>query len=297
MGVFKKGEKSEKAEKQKKKKEKEPQYIRSPLNTEMINYRVYYMSKKEYIINFGVAFLCSGVVSLIFYGGQFRDEQGYVTTMTTISNIVIFIMIGLIAAKYFLPIREKQLKEKRKGLLTQQFRSLLEALAVALSSGMNMTESLISSLDDLKNQYSDDAYIVLEVQEMIVGLQNNIPIEQMIEFLGERSQIEDIRNFGIVFSVCYRAGGNMKDVVRRTNDIISEKMGINEEIETALSSNKTQFNAMMCVPVIMVLLLRLMSSSFSAGFSTIVGVIAMTVAISIFAVAYKLGQKIMDIKG
>ena len=114
---------------------------------------------------------------------------------------------------------------------------------------------------------------------------------------GERSQIDDIKNFGVVFEVCYRAGGNIKDIVRRTNDIISEKIEVGEEIETALASNKSQFTAMMVIPVIMMLLLRMMSSSFAAAFATAPGVIAITIAIGFFLAAYRLGQKIMDIKG
>ena len=132
---------------------------------------------------------------------------------------------------------------------------------------------------------------------MIDGMQNSIPIEEMLVSLGERSEIEDIKNFGAVFEICYRAVGNMKDIVRRTNSIISEKIEISEEIETALTSNKSQFTAMMVIPVVLVLLLRLMSSSFAASFATAPGVIAITIAIGIFIGAYKIGQKIMDIKG
>ena len=153
-------------------------------------------------------------------------------------------------------MRCQQLKDKRKKELTQQFRSLLEALAVSLSSGMNMSESLVSAFNDLKIEYSENAYIVSEVKEMIDGIQNNIPIEDMMKSLGERSEIEDINNFGTVFEICYRAGGNMKDIVRRTNNIIGEKIEIANEIETALASNKSQFSAMMVIPVVLMLMLR-----------------------------------------
>lgn len=88
----------------------------------------------------------------------------------------------------------------------------------------------------------------------------------------------------------------MKDIIRRTNGIISEKIEISEEIETALSSNKSQFSAMMIIPVVLVLMLRMMSSSFSASFATVPGIIAITIAIGIFIAAYRLGQRIMDIR-
>ncbi len=279
------------------KKVKEPQYIASALNTPMLNYRTYVMSGKEKTTTFLLSFVIGGILGLTFYGGQFRDADGLATRATLISNIIIFTLVGIAACFVFYPIRCEKLKDKRRRELTQQFRSLLEALAVSLSSGMNMTESLTGAYGDLKAEYSEKAYIVDEVREMIDGIQNNIPIEEMMESLGERSQIDDIKNFGVVFEICYRAGGNMKEIVRRTNNIVSEKIEISEEIETALASNKSQFTAMMVVPVVMMLLLRTMSSSFSASFATLPGVIAITIAIGLFVVAYRLGQKIMDIKG
>jgi tight adherence protein B len=279
------------------KKVNEPEYILSRLNTKMLNYKIYVMSAKEKLLYFILAFIAGGVVGLTFYGGLFKDSDGNATLATSISNLIVFAAVGLIAAKIFIPMRTKQLQQKRLQELTMQFRSLLETLAVSLSSGMNMSESLQGALEDLRQQYSHEAYIVKEVSEMISGVQNNIPIEETMGFLGERSGIEDIKNFSVVFAVAYRAGGNLKDIVRRTNSIISEKIEISGEIETALSSNKTQFTAMMIIPVVMVLLLKSMSSDFAAGFSSIVGVVAITIAIGIFVLAYKLGQKIMDVKG
>lgn len=278
------------------KKNQEPQFIMSALNSPMLNYKIYVMNNQEKMMTFLMAFVVGGIVGLTFYGGQFRDVDGIATTATSISNIVIFILAGIIACFVFFPMRCKQLQEKRKRELTMQFRSLLEALAVSLSSGMNMSEALVSAYSDLKVEYSETAYIVAEVKEMIDGVQNNIPIEEMMKSLGERSQIDDIRNFGIVFEICYRAGGNMKDIVRRTNSIISEKIEITEEIQTALTSNKSQFNAMMVIPVVLMIMLRMMSSSFAASFATAAGIFAITIAIGIFYVAYRLGQKIMDVK-
>lgn len=279
------------------KKEQEPQYIMSPLNTPMLNYKAYYMNKKEKIITFFIAFIVGGVAGLAFYGGQFKDEDGLSTTATFIYDIILFCVIGIVANIIYTPMRKKKLKQKRKTELTKQFRSFLEAIAVSLSSGMNISDSLNGTYNDLVTEYSEDAYIVAEVKEMIEGMQNNIPIEDMIDSFGERSEIDDIKNFSMVFGVAYKAGGNIKDIVKKTNNIISEKIEITNEIETALTSNKSQFSAMMCIPVVMMLLLRLMSTTFSSSFATIPGIVAMSIAIVIFIISYKLGQKIMDIKG
>ena len=279
------------------KKERGPQYIMSALNTPMINYNEYYMNGQETFVTFLISFVGGGLVGLVFYGNQFLDEEGNTTLASMICNLILFVVIGLIAFKFFKSMRTEQLLAKRKKELRKQFRSFLETLAVSLSSGMNILDSLLSSYNDLKVEYSEDAYIVAEVKEMIDGMQNNVPIEDMMASLGERSSIEDVKNFGIVFELCYRAGGNMKEVVRRTSDIISEKIQIEAEIETALTSNKSQFSVMMVIPVVMVLMIRTMMTAFAKSFSTVPGVIAVSVAVGIFIGAYKLGTKLTDIKG
>lgn len=278
-------------------KTKEPEYLVSALNTPMLNYREYYMTGQEKLVTFLIAAAAGALVGMSFYGGLFPDEDGNATTATLISNIVVIVLSALIANLVYFPLRTKQLKKKRKALLTAQFRSLLDSMAVSISSGMNVSDAILKSRSDLVSEFSEESLIVKEVDELIRGVKNNIRIEEMMRFFGERSEINDIVNFASVFEICYRAGGNMKDIIRRTSNIISEKISINAEIETTLSSNKLQFSAMLVVPVVLVLLLRSMSSSFAASFATSAGVIANTVAIGIFVLAYKIGDKILKVKG
>ena len=273
-----------------------PKYIKSELNTPMLNYREYYFSMQERLMNLLIGFLGGGVVGLVFYGGLFRDADGYRTAATYISDIIIFVIVGLIGYAVVTPIRKNSLQEKREVILTKQFRSLLASLATSLSGGMNMQEAMTAARNDLIHEYSKESYIVDEVEEMLAGTRNNIPLEDTIRSFGERSGIEDITNFGIVFAMTFRTVASLKDVVRRTDDIIGEKIEIKEQIRTAVTSNRTQFLAMMIVPVGIVMMLRVMSSSFAESFATPVGIIANTVALAIFVVSYFLGTKILDVR-
>lgn len=279
------------------KKERIPQYVMSQLNTPMLNYRVYVIPTQKKIMLMLGLFVIGGLLGQVFYGNLFLNSDGEMTKASYISNFVVFIIVGLIVIKVAYPMVLDRLKSKRKMELTNQFRSFLEAIAVSLSSGMNVPDALISANNDLRMEYSDDSYIVKEVQEMINGIQNNLSIEVMLKDFGARSEIIDIQNFSEVFAVGYRAGGNLKDIVRKTSDIIGDKIEMSAEIETAIASNKTQFDVMMIVPIVIIILLRTMSSQFAASFSTVAGVFATTVAIGIFVGAYKLGQKIMKITG
>lgn len=280
----------------KKEKNTEPQYYMSAINNPVLNYNVYIMKPTERLLFFLLTFIAGGLVGLIFYGGLFKVD-GEATFATFISNIVVFAGVGFLSSKVFMKVINNALRNKRLKKLKTQFRDFLDSLSNSLSGGMNVNDAIMNSYDDLESQYSPDAYIVKEVGEMINGIHNNIPIEEMLRDFGTRSGNDDIANFATVFETAYRTGGNIKDIIRRTTDIISEKIMIAEEIQTKITSNKLQMQIMNVIPIFLVLMLRMSSSEFDAAFGSIVGVICMTIGVGFFLAAYKMGQKMMDIKG
>lgn len=278
------------------KQEKEPQYYVSPINNRMLNYRVYYMSAKERIIFTLILLVAGGVTGLIFYGGLFQ-KNGVPTTATRISDVVVFIIMGLITVKVFTPTVIAALQKRRTNSLKNQFRDFLSALSASLSGGMNVNDSLENAYQDMKIQYSEDAFIVKETGEILLGIKNNIAIEDSLSNFGWRSGVDDISNFASVFSTCYRTGGNLKEVIRRTSDIIGQKIIITQEIETKITSNKLQLNIMCLIPIFIVVMLKSTSAEFADSFASILGVISVTFSIGLFLLAYKVGNKIMDIRG
>ena len=62
--------------KNKEKKVLEPQYYTSRINTSTYNYKVYYMSVPEKIINVLIAFVIGACIGYLFYGGIGKDEYG-----------------------------------------------------------------------------------------------------------------------------------------------------------------------------------------------------------------------------
>lgn len=273
----------------------EPQFIASVLNNPMLNYKVYYMSVREKIIYFLLTFVLGGIVGLIFYGGMFKSE-GEATTATYISNAVVFCSVGLIAAKFFVPAIRNRLKIKRDKTLRKQFINLLEDLSVALAAGNTLNDAFVNAKTDMQNQYTENDMIIQELTEIISGMNNGYALEGMISAFGKRAGNEDIENFANVVSNCYRMGGNFKDVIRKTRDIISDKIAIEDEVETKLASNKLQHNAMCIMPIALVGMLKLSSDSFAQNLSSFLGVLITTIAIGIFVASFFWGQKIINIK-
>lgn len=276
-----------------KKKNQEPEYVLSRINNPMLNYRRYVPTSAEKVLFIAAAFLGGGAVSLIFFAGQFKVD-GVATTATYISNVVIFTIVGLIAAKFLYPSFIEAKKEKRNIKLRDQFRDLLEALSASFSAGVNASEAFQSAYQDMAQQHGDDSFITLELKEILNGQKQNISISEMLADFAERSGNDDIQNFADVYSIAIEKGSDLKTVIRRTHMIISSRIAANDEIETKLASNKLQHRVMSIMPIGIVAILRFTNESFANSFVTPLGIIVNIIAIAAFIGSYRLGQKICN---
>ena len=280
----------------KKKAHTESLYEVSGTNRRMINYKVYRMTANEKALYLILAFVIGAAVAYLFYGGIGKDEHGNATAVTYVCDIVIMTIVGFVAAKLFMPIRKEQIIAARKKKLRSQFIDLLDSLATSISSGKNVPNAFVAAREDLLVQYQPDAFIVQEVDNIISGIQNNIDVGSMLLNFGERSGIQDIRTFGRVFETAYSKGANLKEVIRNSHVILSNKCEIEAEIETKVAGGKNEQNIMVIMPVVIIAVLRMSGGNFASNFTTGTGVICTSIALVAFVGAYMLGRKIMKIE-
>lgn len=280
----------------KKEKVKEPQYYYSATNIQTVNYKVYYMNAAEKVLYFLIGFAAGAVVGYLFYGGLAKDAYGDPTTMTYVLNILISGAAGSAAGCAFIPIRTEMILKARTKKLKAQFRDMLEAFNTSLGAGKNVTDSFHSVYDDLKVQYEDDAFILKELEVILSCMDNNVDLEIPLTDFGVRSGVEDIISFANVFKICYRKGGNIKDTIRSTHEILSDKMEIAEEIETTVTGARSEQYLMLIMPILLIAMIKAMSADFAANFATPSGIIATTVGIAMFVTAYLVGRAVLNIK-
>lgn len=279
-------------ERREQKRSTEQQWAVNPINEQVLDYRVYVMNGTEKIMYSLLAFACGGMAGLLFYGGLFKKD-GVPTIMTYLANLSVFVMIGLVAVAIFLPMRRRQLLRKRTKDLRAQFRDMLSSLTASLSAGNTVLDSFFHAQKDMENQYGNTAYISTELDTIVRAARNNIDLETMVEDLAKRSGIEDIEDFANVFRVARGPGGNISSVMRQTHDIIGEKMAIEDEIASKMHSNEMELNVIMVAPIFIIAFLRFSSGTFSENFSKPSGVLATTVGLALFALAYIMGRKIV----
>ena len=253
---------------------------RQPNNQAGIDYSKYIMPKSEWIATVLV------FAAIIFAIGYMCYH-----------SIILSALLSLIALR--VPaIRAKQKAAKRMNELALQFKDMLYALSSSLSAGRSVESGLGECIRDLKIIYPDeDAYIIREISWIVRGIEMNETIEDMFTQFAKRAHNEDIENFVDIFRICKRTGGDLVQVIKTTSQTIGEKIEIKQEIDTFISGKKFEFKVLMLMPVALILLLSVTSADYMAPvFGTMIGHIAMTVAIALFFLAYLLGSKIMDIE-
>lgn len=199
----------------------------------------------------------------------------------------------LILVKIQEPYRE-YLKKKRLKKLLLEFKDLLEALTASYSAGQTTTKAFLDAQKEMADLFGEKADIVQELNLINVGLQHNFNIEDLLMNFAQRSGLDDVESFANVFEVCNRKGGNLKQIVGETRNVINDKIEIEMEIQTMVSAGKNDLNIMMVLPFIIMLAMRGLGESMTGN--GLVNIIVKIVVLGIFAAAYMLGLKMVEIK-
>ena len=207
------------------------------------------------------------------------------------ASLIIGIIVGFIAV----PMYREYLQNKRKRAILMQFRDVLDSLSNSFSSGKNTPDAFADALNDMKVSIGEKAPMVKELSIVVNGLHNNYVIEDLLKDMSARCGIDDINSFAETFAVCNRLGGNLKKIVSDSRDIISDKIEIEMEIQTTIAASKNEINVMCIMPFIVISMMGMLGED-SITANTPLNIVVKMIAILMFALAYKIGKKITDIK-
>lgn len=241
------------------------------------DYAVYHMKKSELFLGGMAAAVGGAAVIQIFFA---------FLPLTVISLPFCFVA-GIIICR-------GMLRNKRSNRLVMQFRDMLESVSSSLGSGRNVKDAFVGAYTDMESQYGEEAEIVKELAIIRSGMDNNVNIEVLLQDFAKRSHNENIKNFADVFSVANRRGGNIRQIIFETKNVINDKIMIEQEIQTLISGKKNELNIMMVLPLVVVNQTRAMQGDAAgdAAFSFLIKIIAF----AMFLAAYVIGRKMMKIE-
>jgi tight adherence protein B len=254
--------------------------VRKQPRNQALNYNEYHLTWVQYISSVLMAAAAIFMVAMIFY--------------KSIPAAALFSLFGFLYPKY----RKKVLLKKRKQALTLQFRQALYSLASSLAAGRSVSNSFSEIVKDLEMLYPDpDTYIIRELNQINHRIDNGESLEMPLLDFSIRAGVEDVTNFIDVFMICRTQGGDLVEVIRRTSNMIGEKIEVKMEIEVLIAGKKFESTAMMFAPLILIAGLAFFSGDYMAPlYDGISGRLVMTGSLVVLAGCFYVSKRIMDIK-
>jgi len=187
--------------------------------------------------------------------------------------------------------------KKRAFKLRVQFYDLLEAMSVSMRAGNPLLKALQGAREDLILIYPEDSDIITEL-DIIVGRFNNaVPMSEAFSDLAERSGLEDIASFASIYATIEGKSGRADEIIRETQQIISDKMEIEMEIDTLMTAAKSEVNIMLFMPLIVLGVIGYAGAGFmDAIYTTGAGRIVSTGGLAVFVASLIMARKFSNVK-
>lgn len=237
------------------------------------------MKGKEIFISVLKAVGIIAVVSYLFY----------------YSWISFFCMIPFVF--FYVKIEKKRLKKKRLDQLRKEFKEGIQALHSAIEAGYSLENAFVEALKDLALIYPKETYITREFKRIVHGIRMNTPVEKLLEDFGERSGIEEIRNFAEIFTIAKRRGGDMTLIIQSTVTSIREKIQVEDEVQTMMSGKKLEQKVMNMIPFGIMAYVKVTSDGFlDIMYGNEIGIIVMTACLVVYIIAIWIANRIISVE-
>ena len=198
---------------------------------------------------------------------------------------------------YFVKKEKENKVGGKKEELKQQFKEMIVVIAGNLKAGYSVENAFIGAEEDMKQQYGAHSIINQIIKFIKNGMQNNIPLERQLAAIGEKSGIEEIKEFADVFEIVKSGGGNMVHIMEETSLLISRKLETEKEIQVLLSARKLEQKIMNGIPFFFLIYLEITSPGFfEVLYHNITGILFMSVCLLMYLTAYQMSAKIVSIQ-
>lgn len=172
------------------------------------------------------------------------------------------ILITLPIIVLYIRYAEEKLKKKKQHKLELQFKDAILALASSLQAGYSLTHAFEEALELSRVVYGNHSMIVSLFERVVWGQKLNIPMDQLLEELAERSQLDEVRSFTEVIKVTRRYGGNLPDMIQKLAGVMEDRLAVNAEILSATTSVRYEAYIMDLIPVAIIWYMNLTGPAF-----------------------------------
>lgn len=217
---------------------------------------------------------------------------GYLFYGTWTAGILLMPLTG-----FYLYIWQQEQCRRKEQEFRGQFKESIRALAAALNVGYSVENALREAAVEMRALYKKDSRIRREYDRMIYQMDMNRTAEQVMGDFAERVEQEDVIGFTAVFTAAKKTGGDSIQIIRNAVKDISEKMEVENEIDTLLSAKKLEFRIMCVIPMGIILYMKLAFPEFmQVLYGNLFGGAVMSMCLGIYLAAWRIGKAIVEIE-
>jgi tight adherence protein B len=238
-----------------------------------------YFKKNKKIVGIIVAFNFSAFLYFILLTG----------------NIVFSVLISSLSI-LLVPYYKKYYKKVLRERMILEFQDFIYLLDSSLKSGKSFDNALIEVKFNLCNMYGDDALLGKELDKIIYWNKIGINYEKGFLLLEDEYQIRFFKEFGNILEITRNKGGNFKEVLEKTNNILSERLETDREIKTLLAKQRIEVLILRVIPFIMLLSIRVLYPEMIRFLTTNIIGIGTFIGVSLlFALSFFISNKFMEV--
>ena len=241
------------------------------------------MTKMEHLIAYLVFAFAIGAILYIYY-----------------RVFLVALIGGLLIAVPQEKNYSKSVTKKRQNKLRLQFNEFLEIIAISISggSGRSMENAVKDSLRELQMMFNEKADIVREIALIVSDYEHaGVPMKDGFYELGIRSEIDDIMSFAAIYATIEGKTSDFGYIINQTHEIIKDKVEITMEIETMITSAKSESTTMLFLPLVIVLVMSSMGGGLMDSlFTTVTGRVAATFGVVCTFASYIIASKATEIE-
>lgn len=239
---------------------------------------------KKYFKKRNLPLFCGISASIIAVSWLFFD-----TFLGFITSPFVFIAVY--------PEFENDRRENESKALRNEFRDVLYSFSSSFSSGRHMQEAMREAKRYLNELYGETSILAPEIGKMYNMISSfGMDETKVWRAFAEDKKIEDITDFIEVYEACRASGGNIIVAVDNAASIITEKIGIENEIRKMASQKKTEGRIIAVMPFILIIFLRISAPEYiGIMYKTVAGRIMMMIACILITAAAIMTERITRI--
>jgi len=206
------------------------------------NYELSLKEKKRYYTYCGLALACLG---LLFY------------------KSVIIALLCTLLSKPLQKKYEKQKAKKRQEELLEGFRDMLYSISGSIASGRQMPIAISDAKSQARSSYGESAFITKELALIVRGYEEtHSNVEDLLTDFAERSGLEEIKQFGLVYRICKRSGGDLEEVTLKCANLLLDRISFQGEVNVLTAQKKLDVIFLVSLPLLVLLFLNVVSSNY-----------------------------------